>query len=95
METEYRRSDRLVYRHIAGEHLLIDLRSKSEVPFFALTESAIPLWNALASWASAERLAETLRDAYDIPEEEAVADVRVFLDQLTMLGGVTMRESSP
>ncbi len=94
MATEYLRSERLVYRHIAGEHLLIDLRSKSEVPFFALTESAIPLWNALATWSSVERLAQQLREEYEIPEEEAVADVREFLDQLTTLGGVSTREAT-
>ena len=94
MVTEYLRSDRLVYRHIAGEHLLIDLRSKSEVPFFALTESAIPLWNALAEWTSVQRLAETLRDEYDIREDEAMADVQEFLEQLMSLGGVSTRETA-
>lgn len=94
MMTEYLRSDRLVYRHIAGEHLLIDLRSKSEVPFFALTESAIPLWKALAEWTSVQRLAETLRDDYDIREDEAMADVQEFLEQLMSLGGVSTRETA-
>lgn len=93
MATEYMRSDRLVYRLIAGEHLLIDLRSKSDVPFFALTETAVLLWKGLATWATVEALTARLRDEYDITLDEAVADVQEFLRQLVMLGGVTTRES--
>jgi hypothetical protein len=92
MATEYIRSDRLVYRQIAGEHLLIDLRSKSDVPFFALTETAVPLWKGLAAWSTAEGLANVLRDEYEITFDEAVADVQEFLGQLVMLGGVNTRE---
>ena len=94
MATQYIRSDRLVYRLIAGEHLLIDLRSKSDVPFFALTETAVPLWKALESWTTVEGLADCLREEYDISFDEAVADVQEFLRQLVMLGGVTTREST-
>lgn len=94
MATEYIRSDRLVYRCIAGEHLLIDLRSKSDVPFFALTETAVPLWGELASWKTLDDLATRLVDEYDLTLEEASADVQEFLRQLVMLGGVTTRESA-
>lgn len=94
MATQYIRSDRLVYRLIAGEHLLIDLRSKSDVPFFALTETAVPLWKALETWTTVEDLADCLREEYDISFDEAVADVQEFLRQLVMLGGVTTREST-
>ena len=94
MATEYIRSDRLVYRLIAGEHLLIDLRSKSDVPFFALTETAVALWKALESWVTRDDLANRLLEEYDIPFDEAVTDVQEFLRQLVMLNGVTTREST-
>ena len=94
MATEYMRSDRLVYRLIAGEHLLIDLRSKSDVPFFALTETAVPLWKELAAWRTADDLATRLLEEYDLTFDEAAADVQEFLRQLVMLGGVTTREST-
>ena len=93
MATEYIRGDRLVYRLIAGEHLLIDLRSKSDVPFFALTETAVTLWNSLATWVTLEDLTTRLCDEYDITVDEAEADVQEFLRQLMMLGGVTARET--
>ena len=91
MATEYIRSDRLVYRLIAGEHLLIDLRSKSDVPFFALTETAVLLWRGLENWATVEDLAGRLQAEYDISMDEAVRDAEEFVRQLVMLGGVSTR----
>jgi hypothetical protein len=93
MTTQYLRSDRLVYRLIAGEHLLIDLRSKSEVPFFSLTESAVPLWQTLETWSSSEQLAERLRQEYDITVEQAAADVAEFLGHLDTIGALSVRET--
>jgi hypothetical protein len=93
MTKQYLRSDRLVYRHIAGEHLLIDLRSKSEIPFFSLTESAVPLWQTLEAWSSSERLVERLRQEYDITPEQATADVAEFLGHLETIGALNVRET--
>ena len=94
MATEYIRSDRLVYRLIAGEHLLIDLRSKSDVPFFALTETGVLLWKNLEEWATVEDLADHLQTEYEISMDEAVRDVEEFVRQLVLLGGVRTRSSA-
>ena len=92
MTTEYQRSDRQIYRFVAGEHLLVDLHSKAEAPFFAITPSAVILWQELAAWTTESRLAALLRERYGISEEQAVTDVRDFLEQLdparfTRVGG--------
>ena len=92
MTTEYRRTDRQVYRSIAGEHLLIDTRSKSPRPFRALTESAVPLWAALSEWRSEAELAAELRERFGIPEEQATADVHEFLEQLDTIGAIERQE---
>ncbi len=92
MTKQFLRSDRLVYRYIAGEHLLIDLRSKSEIPFFSLTESAVPLWQTLETWTASDRLAARLCEEYDISPEQAESDVADFLGHLETIGGLNVRE---
>src|SRR4051812_15381862 len=92
MTARYRHGDRQVYRLIAGEHLLIDVHSKSATPFFALTPTAVPLWKALGDWRSEEELAAHLVDRYHIDAERAIADVREFLEQLDSIGALVRDE---
>lgn len=94
MAIRYRRSDRQVYRNIAGEHLLIDTRSKSSAPFRALTPTAVPLWQSLGDWTTAEDLAAQLRERFALDDARAIADVREFLDQLETIGAL-QREETP
>lgn len=91
MATEFQRSDRQIYRFVAGEHLLVDLHSKAEAPFFAITPSAVVLWQELASWTTEGRLAALLRERYGISEEQAVTDVRDFLEQLDEIAALDRR----
>ncbi|MGH7664852.1 MAG: PqqD family protein [Gemmatimonadaceae bacterium] len=91
---EYTRGARHIYREIAGEHLLIDLRSRSEVPFFALTASGVRLWEALAAWMTVDALVDGLRGIYEVSAEEADRDVREFLAQLASIDALTDRERS-
>jgi hypothetical protein len=93
MTTEFRRSDRYVYRLIAGEHLLIALHRNAEAPMFALTESGARLWESLAAWRSESDLADVLTAAYDVEAEPARVDAREFLGQLEALGAIEAREA--
>ena len=95
MTTEYQRSDRQIYRFVAGEHLLVDLHSKAEAPFFAITPSAVILWQELATWTTESRLAAMLRERYGISEEQAVTDVRDFLEQLDEIAAIERRGTAP
>ena len=92
MATRFRRTDRQVYRLIAGEHLLIDLHSKAATPFFAITASAVPLWQQLEGWRTEDELAGALRDRYGIGDDQARADVREFLEQLEEIGALSRQE---
>ncbi len=92
MPTEFRASDRHVYRLIAGEHLLMDLQSKNPFPYFALTPTAALLWGSLKEWTEADALAVQLRERYELPPEKAAADVEEFLSQLDSIGAVQRRE---
>lgn len=88
MSARYRRTSRQVYRLIAGEHLLVDMHAKSDVPFYALTASGALLWQALEEGRTEDELASVLRARYDVPLDRALTDVREFLEQLEALGAV-------
>lgn len=88
MQTRLRQSGRQVYRLIAGEHLLVDMHAKSDVPFYALTSTGAELWKLLVDWCNEEDLAGFLHTRYGITGEQAVADVRDFVEQLESIGAI-------
>jgi uncharacterized protein (DUF2461 family) len=89
---EYLRSDRHVYRCVAGEHLLIALHRESDEPMFALTVSAAEIWSGMESWTTIADLVQRITDRFAITPERAEADVREFLEQLASIGAVHQRE---
>lgn len=91
---EFRRGENYVYRLTVGEHLLVGLHANSDQPLYALTPTGALLWERLATWASVEQLAESLVREYEVSKEEAVADVREFIEQLQLLDAVDLREAS-
>jgi hypothetical protein len=93
MATEYHRGDSHVYRSIAGESLLVALRREAVSPLFALTPTAVALWQRLATWATLETLAQSLVEAFEVSTDVAIADVRVFIEQLREIGAVQIREN--
>ena len=93
MATEYLRSDQFVYRHIAGEHLLVSLHRSAPSPLFAFTPTAAALWRQLETWSTSDDLVAQLVDHYDVTAEQAASDVREFLGQLQSLDALAVRES--
>ncbi len=92
MATEYQRGERHVYRHVAGEHLLIALHGDSPEPLFALTPTAALLWKHLEDWCTTDELTETLVREYQVTREQAATDVGEFLAQLEEVEAVKRRE---
>ena len=81
----YRHGSRHVYRHIAGEHLLIATTEYGDNPLLALTDSAVELWKGLDEWTTREQLVDRLVARYEVSVEQAEADVDEFLEQLRSL----------
>ena len=75
--------------------MLVDLHSKAEAPFFAITPSAVVLWQELAGWTTPSKLAGILRERYGISEEQSVSDVRDFLEQLDEIAAIERRGTAP
>ena len=88
---EYRRGDSYVYRLTVGEHLLVALHARGDEPLYALTPTGALLWERLADWTTAEQLADALAAEYEVSREDAVQDVRDFLEQLELLQAVETR----
>lgn len=92
---QYQRGERHVYRHVAGEHLLIALHGDSLEPLFALTPTAALLWTRLEGWCTTDDLADTLVREYQVTREQAATDVEEFLVQLEEVEAVKRREQAP
>ena len=91
---EYRRGDNYVYRLTVGEHLLVALHARSDEPLYAVTPTGALLWERLADWSSVDDLADCLLEEYTVPRQQAVADVREFIEQLEALNAVESRGES-
>jgi hypothetical protein len=93
MTREFRRGERHVYRHVAGEHLLIALHRDSVAPMFSFTPTAATLWGSLEEWTSQESLIDRLCERYEVERDAAARDVSEFLAQLESIGALETRES--
>lgn len=93
MTVQYERSDAFVYRHVAGEHLLLALKRDRTAPMFMLSPTGGFLWEQLARWTSVPALVEQLVGEFEVTRDVASADVAAFLEQLQQLGAVSVRNS--
>ena len=92
---QYRRGDNYVYRLTVGEHLLVALHARSDEPLYALTPTGAQLWERLADWSTVDDLADCLVSEYDVQRDQAVNDVREFIEQLETLHAVQCRGDPP
>ena len=93
MPAEFLRDDRHVYRHVAGEHLLVALHRDRVAPMFALTPTGAAIWERLERWSTAEALVDHLAERFDdVPRAAVSSDVAYFLDQLEQIGAVRRRD---
>lgn len=93
MSVEFKRRDRYVYRHVAGEHLLVALHGDRTAPLFAFTPTGASIWQRLNEWQSVGQLADYMAERYDVSRDQAVTDVNQFLEQLSSLGALETRDS--
>ena len=83
-----------MYRHIAGEHLLIALHRDTTVPMYTMTPTGVSIWDLLRAWSTPEQMVEHLCERFDVTRDRAAADVADFLEQLRGIGALEVRESS-
>ncbi len=93
VEQQFRRSQDFVYRPLAGEDLLIAVRSHREAPLFTLSESGASLWQSLEHWVSVPELVAALTERFEVSDEAAHEDVLGFLSQLREVGAIEEQDA--
>jgi hypothetical protein len=89
----YVRRDDVVLREVAGEHLLVPIRSDPEGmrAIFALSGTGVFVWGLLDGDHSVEAVLARVLERYDVTNEEAEADLRTFVERLVQAGLVERR----
>lgn len=81
----YKASPGYVVREIAGEFLLVPvmMSESGDDQIAVMNETGKFLWERLLEGSSAEELLSSLLAEYDVSGEDALADIREFLDNLS------------
>jgi hypothetical protein len=92
-ETVYVRRDDVVLREVAGERLLVPIRSDpSGLPaIFALTGTGALVWELLDGEHSLEAVLARILERFDVTREQAETDLHAFIERLSAAGLVEKR----
>ena len=86
----YRHAKGLLSRNVAGELMLMAVGegapAGAATGFFVLNGTGEVLWNALSTPKTEDELARLLIETYEVSFEQAVADVRAFVNDGTAQG---------
>ena len=83
-----KRNAQFILSDVAGSHLLVPI-GKLTADFngvVSLNDMAVVMWNLLESDTTPEALLAAVLTEYDVPAEQAGADIADFLNQLRKLG---------
>ena len=84
----YRRGKDLVTRCIAGETIIVPVRSSvgDLDSIFTLNEVSTAIWELIDGETSVSRMIETVCSSYDVTPEDAERDTLHFLNSLERAG---------
>ncbi len=84
------RSEDFLLREVAGSQVLVPVgaATRSFAGIVTLNSVGVQLWNALETEQTKESLTQVLTARYDVSEEQAMADVEKFLQNLQNVGAV-------
>lgn len=77
-----------VLREIAGEHLAIPVTAENSSDIVVLNPVSAILWSELEAPKAIDELADKICESFDINREEAVADIKEFVESLISAGVV-------
>lgn len=83
-----KRNAQFILSDVAGSHLLVPI-GKLTADFngvVSLNDMAVVMWNLLESDTTPEALLAAVLTEYDVPAEQAGAEIADFLNQLRKLG---------
>lgn len=84
----YKRKDDIILRSIAGEMILVPIRGSlaDMQKIFSLNSVGEYIWNACDGSKSVQQISEDVRSLFDVTEEEAIADLDAFINELLREG---------
>jgi hypothetical protein len=95
-DTIYRRTDRVVSREIAGERILVPIRSNvaDMESLFTLNEVGSRIFGLVDGVRTVRDLISAIVAEFEVGEAEASADVKEFVEKLLEIGSIEPSDSS-
>ncbi len=86
----YRVKDGFTIRTIGVQNMAVPTgKMTSEIHgMIALSESGVLLWKALENGATIDELADILTDNYEVDREQAIEDIKRFIEGLIKQGAI-------
>ncbi len=84
------RNSEFLLRQVAGSHVLVPV-GQAAVNFagmITLNDTGVFLWEQLEKDHTLESLADAMVDTYEVSKETALADAKLFVDNLSQAGAV-------
>ena len=83
-----RRSEDFLLQNVGDQHVLVPLggKVKEQNGLIVLNNTAHRVWELLAEDVSTEGLAAEIAKEFNIEEARALADVKVFVEEVSHLG---------
>lgn len=78
--------DGYLLREVAGSHVVVPVRDADLNGMITLNDTGALLWERLQRGCDEADLLRALRDAFEVDEATARADIARFLDRLTEAG---------
>jgi hypothetical protein len=87
-EIRYEKDPNVVAREIAGERILVPIRTQSAdmTAIYVLNDTGARIWDLLDGEHSCSQIEDILVDEYDVSRETAGADIAEMVEQLEGLG---------
>ena len=91
MDIRYAKNPDVVYRAIAGEHVLVPIRQKAVdlKSIFTLNDAAAFIWESVDGGRTVREIRDRVAEMFDVDADQAQADTAAILEQFAALGLVT------
>jgi hypothetical protein len=84
-------SPEVISQEVSGETVLLDLESEN---YFGLDEVGTRIWQLIKETGDLQAIYNTLLEEYEVEEERLQTDLEALLDEIAVLGLITLKEAA-
>jgi hypothetical protein len=84
-------SPEVISQEVSGETVLLDLESEN---YFGLDEVGTRIWQLVKETGDLQAIYNTLLEEYEVEEERLQTDLEALLDEIAVLGLITLKEAA-